>query len=92
MDATGAFAFGGGLTGSDQATVVAPTGSGTTTTDGTFSSAAEQLAGFYIINAADIEEARVWADKVAVATNHPIELRPFHATGRVADHMPGGDG
>ena len=40
-------------------------------------------------NAADLDEALAWAGKVAEATNHPIEVRPFRATGRVADHMPG---
>jgi hypothetical protein len=50
------------------------------------------IAGFYIINADDLEAAFVWAAKVADATNHPIEVRPFFATGRVADQvhdMPG---
>ena len=89
MDAAGAFAFGGALTGTDQSSVFAPADEGATSTDGPFATGNEVLAGFYIINAADIDEAKAWAAKVAVATNHPIELRPFHATGRVADHMPG---
>ena len=86
MDAAGAFAFGGALTGTDQAKVFAPAAA---STDGPFATGNEVLAGFYIINAASTEEAEAWAAKVAAATNHPIELRPFHATGRVADHMPG---
>lgn len=40
---------------------------------------------FYIINAEDDDEARAWARRVAEATNHSIEVRPFAATGLVKD-------
>jgi len=57
-------------------------------TDGPFAEAKEHIGGFYIINADDLDAALDWAGKVADATNHPIEVRPFRATGRVADHAP----
>ena len=85
MDETGTFVFGGGLHGPDAATVV---GTDALMTDGPF--AESNIAGFYVINADDLDAALAWAKKVAVATNHPIEVRPFRATGRVKDHMPGG--
>jgi hypothetical protein len=52
-------------------------------TDGPFVEAKEHIGGFYIINADDLDAAMAWAGKVVDATNHPIEVRPFRATGRV---------
>ena len=86
MDASGTFVFGGALHGADAATVVRSNEGDVVMTDGPFVEAKEHIAGFYIISAADLDEALVWAGKVAEATNHPIEVRPFRATGRVADH------
>lgn len=83
MDANGTFVFGGALHGPDAATVLRPTQGETVMTDGPFVEAKEHIAGFYIINAADLDEALTWAHKTAVATNHPIEVRPFAATGRM---------
>ena len=89
MDASGTFLFGGGLHGPDAATVVRHGDGEAIITDGPFPESKEHIAGFYIIEAADLDAALVWADKVAAATRHPIEVRPFRATGRVKDHMPG---
>ena len=92
MDESGTFVFGGALHGSDAATVVRVSDADTVMTDGPFAESKEHIAGFYVINAADLDAALVWAGKVADATNHPIEVRPFFATGRVADQvnkMPG---
>ena len=52
-------------------------------TDGPYVESKEHIAGFYIINADDLDAALRWASKVVDATNHPIEVRPFRATGRV---------
>jgi hypothetical protein len=87
MDETGTFVFGGALHGPDAATVVRVADGDAVMTDGPFVEAKEHIAGFYVINAADLDEALAWGNKVAEATNHPIEVRPFRATGRVADHM-----
>jgi hypothetical protein len=84
MDRAGAFAFGGALHGPDAATVVrGGTGLDKVTTDGPFAEAKEHIGGFYIVNAASLDEALKWAEKVVEATNHDIEVRPFRATGRV---------
>ena len=93
MDATNTFVFGGALHGADAATVVSQGAGGAVTTDGPFVESKEHIAGFYIISADDLDAALKWADKVSQATGQPIEVRPFHATGRVADHvsqMPNG--
>ena len=85
MDASGTFVFSGGLQlhGPDPATVVRVSDGEVVMTDGPFAESKAQIAGFYIINADDLDAALVWAGKVADATNHPIEVRPFQATGRV---------
>ena len=52
-------------------------------TDGPFAEAKEHIAGFYIINADDLDAALAWAGKVVDAINHPIEVRPFAVSGRL---------
>jgi hypothetical protein len=83
MEASGTFVFGGALHGPDAATVVRAGGGDVVMTDGPFVEAKEHVAGFYIINADDLDAALAWAGKVVDATNHPIEVRPFRATGRI---------
>jgi hypothetical protein len=52
-------------------------------TDGPFVEAKEHIGGFYIIDADDLDAALAWGRKVVEAIQHPIEVRPFRATGRV---------
>lgn len=87
MDASGTFVFGGQLYKPDASTVLRSGKSDVVMTDGPFAESKEHIAGFYIINADDLDAALVWAGKVVEAINHPIEVRPFAATGRVADHI-----
>ena len=88
MTSSGTFLFGGALHGPDAATVVRATDADMLMTDGPFVEAKEHIAGFYVIEAADLDEALAWARRVVDAIRRPIEVRPFQATGRVADHMP----
>jgi hypothetical protein len=90
MDASGTFVFGGALHGPDAATVVRPGEGDLVMMDGPFVEAKEHVAGFYIINADDLDAALAWAQKVVQAINHPIEIRPFRATGRLKDMLPPG--
>jgi hypothetical protein len=83
MEASGTFVFGGSLHGPDATTVVRVNDGDPVMTDGPYVEAKEHIAGFYIINADDLDAALAWARKVADAINHPIEVRPFRATGRV---------
>jgi len=83
MEASGTFVFGGALHGPDAATVARRSDGDLIMTDGPFVEAKEHIAGFYIINADDLDAALVWAGKVVDAINQPIEVRPFRATGRV---------
>jgi hypothetical protein len=80
MRSTGTFVFSGRLHGPDQAAVVTPGEHDPVVTDGPFPEAKEQIAGFYIIDAADHEAATQWAKRVSACINRPIEARAF------ADH------
>jgi hypothetical protein len=79
MQAKGAWVFGGGLEVPDTATVVRATASDVTTTDGPFSEAKEQIGGFWIIEAPDLDAALEWARKASVACRGGVEVRPFQA-------------
>lgn len=77
MKESGAFAFSARLHGTDASTVVRPGDGDLVTTDGPFAESKEHIAGFYIINADDLDAALSWAGKVVNAINRPIEVRPF---------------
>jgi hypothetical protein len=83
MEATGTFLFGGALHGPDASTVLRAGEGDVVMTDGPFVEAKEHIAGFYIINADDLDAALSWGRKVVEAIGHPIEVRPFRATGRL---------
>ncbi len=86
MEASGVFVFGGRLHGPDASTMITPKAGDMVMTDGPFVESKDHIAGFYIINADHLDDALEWASKVVAALNHPIEVRPFQATGKVADH------
>jgi hypothetical protein len=74
----GAFVFKGGMQGgAESATVVRQSGGDFLMTDGPYAETKEHLAGFWIINAADLDEALEWAKLAAVAEQRPIEVRPM---------------
>ncbi len=78
LEDAGAFVFKGGLQGGpESATVVRQSGSDFLLTDGPYTETKEHLAGFWIINAADLDEALEWAKLAAVAEQRPIEVRPI---------------
>lgn len=87
LDTAGAFLFGGRLTDPDAATVVRSRDGDPVMTDGPYIESKEHIGGFYIIEAEDLDEALAWAAKVTEAVGAPIEVRPFQATGKAADHM-----
>ncbi|MGI9022258.1 MAG: YciI family protein [Acidimicrobiales bacterium] len=73
----GAWVFGGGLHAADTATVVRVADGEVLTTDGPFAETKEQLGGFWVIEAADLDAALAWAAKATVACKAPVEVRPF---------------
>jgi hypothetical protein len=57
--------------------VVREQGGELVTTDGPYVESKEHLAGFYIIEAPDLDAALEWGSKVTACINTPIEVRPF---------------
>ena len=77
MKSAGAWVFSARLHDPDTATVVRVSGNEVVTTDGPFVEAKEHLAGFYIIEAPDLDAALGWATKVTTLISSPIEVWPF---------------
>jgi hypothetical protein len=77
MTDAGAFVFQGGLISSESATVVRQSGGDFLITDGPYTETKEHLAGFWVINAADLDAALEWAKLTVAAQQRPIEVRPF---------------
>ena len=79
MRAANALVFSGRLLEPTQARVVRPSKGRRRirATDGPYAETKEQLGGFYILEATDLEAALEWATKVTLAINMPIEVRPF---------------
>jgi hypothetical protein len=77
MSDRGAWVFSARLHGPETATVVRVAGGEVLTTDGPFAESKEHLAGFYMIDAEDLDAALGWAAKVSEAIGRPIEVRPF---------------
>jgi hypothetical protein len=80
MRASNTWQFSGRLHGPDTATVVRKVDGQRVTSDGPFTESKEHLGGFYIIEAADLDEALDWAERTVDATGRPIEVWPFFAT------------
>jgi hypothetical protein len=77
LQETGAWVFAGGLHTPDTATVVDATGAETVTTDGPFSEAKEQIGGFWVVEAPDLDAALALAAEGSAACRGPVEVRPF---------------
>jgi hypothetical protein len=77
MRAADALLFSGRLLPADLANVVRPTRRRIKTTDGPYPETKEHIGGFYIVEAPDRDAALGWAEKVSLAIQTPIEVRPF---------------
>ena len=73
----GAWVFAGGLQPPDTATVVDGRGAEAIVTDGPFAEAKEQLGGFWVITAADLDAALAQAKQASAACGGPVEVRAF---------------
>ena len=78
MERAGAWVFHAGLRPASSATVVRAEGD-ITMTDGPYAETKEQMAGFWIIEAPDLDAALDWAAKASRACERPVEVRPTHA-------------
>ena len=77
LQAAGAWVFAGGLHPASSATVVRSTNGEVSMTDGPYAESKEQMGGFWVIEAADLDAALDWARKGSAACEGPVEVRPF---------------
>jgi hypothetical protein len=77
MKAAGVWVFFGALTDASSATVVRAAEGEVSMTDGPYAEAKEQIGGFTVIEAADLDEALEWARKGSEACMWPVEVRSF---------------
>ena len=73
----GAWVVGAGRHTASTATVVRNAGGEVSMTDGPYAETKEQMGGFWVIEAADLDEALDWAGQCAAACEGPVELRPM---------------
>jgi hypothetical protein len=79
MKAAGVRIFVGGLKPASSArSLRVEPGGKVTITDGPYTEAKEHVGGFWVLEAADLDEALKWGRKAAIACRAPVEVRPFH--------------
>ncbi|MBR7744293.1 hypothetical protein KC207_13445 [Phycicoccus sp. BSK3Z-2] len=77
LQAEGHWVFAGGLHPPSTATVVDGTGADVVMTDGPFSEAKEQIGGFWVVEAPDLDAALALAARGSKACRGRVEVRPF---------------
>ena len=75
--AEGAWVFAGGLHPSSTATVVDGRGGDVVTTDGPYAESKEQMGGFWVLEAPDLDAAIDLARRGSAACHGKVEVRPF---------------
>jgi|SRR5580704_14139930 hypothetical protein len=79
MQAAGARFFAGGLRPVSSAkSLRAQPGGKVLITDGPYLETKEHIGGFWIVEAAGLDEALAWGRKAVVACRAPVEVRPFY--------------
>ena len=77
LQASGSWVFAGGLHPVSSATVVRSQNGQVVTTDGPFAETKEQLGGFWVVEADNLDVALDIAAKGSAACRGPVEVRPF---------------
>lgn len=77
LRAEGHWVFAGGLAWPETATVIDNRSGEAIVTDGPFLESKEYLAGFWVIEAADLDVALALATDGSKACNRKVEVRPF---------------
>ena len=79
MIAAGVRIFVGGLQPASRATSLrAQPNREVLVTGGTYLKTNEHVGGFWVLEAADLDEALTWGRRAVVACRAPVEVRPFH--------------
>jgi hypothetical protein len=76
LQQAGAWLFAAGLRPASSATVVRSAGGDVAMTDGPYAETKEQMGGFWMIEAADLDAALEWAGKASAASETAVEVRP----------------
>lgn len=79
MIAAGVRLFAGGLQPESRAKSLRVASNGEVlVTDGPFAETKEVVGGFWVLEAADMDQALGWGRKAAIACRAPVEVRPFY--------------
>ena len=87
LQEAGVLVAGSALRGVDTATTVRVRQAKRLVSDGPFAETAEQLAGYYLIDVADLDAAIEWAAKVPNVRWGSVEIRPLEPATAVADTL-----
>jgi hypothetical protein len=77
LQRTGAWVFAGGLQPASSATTLRYGVESVSMTDGPYAETKEQMGGFWVIEAADLDAALTLAQNAAMACEGPVEVRPL---------------
>jgi hypothetical protein len=86
--AAGVMLGGEGLQPSNTAVTVQTRGDQVVTSDGPFAETREQLAGYYLVDCRDLDEAIGWASRIPGAQAGTIEVRPVMDYGDAGAESP----
>ena len=78
---SGAMVGGNRLRPTDTATTVRTQNGVQSLHDGPYAETREQLAGYYLVEAADLDAAIGWAKKIPGGPNYAVEVRPVWPVG-----------
>lgn len=78
LEAAGVLLGNNGLAPITEATNVKVRNGRTLVADGPFAETHEHLAGYYLIDVKDLDEATAWAAKIPAAKDGTIEVRPLN--------------
>jgi hypothetical protein len=95
LHASSVFVAGEGLERTPTATTVRVRDGERVVTDGPFADTKEALAGFYLLECANLDEAIGWAAKIPGAKSGSIEVRPvmnYEAAGQAVEAGAGAQG
>lgn len=79
LQEAGAMVGGNRLQPSDTATTIRNVAGSQSLHDGPYAETREQLAGYYLVEAPDLDAAIAWGKKIPGGPHYSIEVRPIHA-------------
>jgi hypothetical protein len=77
LQRTGTWVFAAGLHPTSSATTIRYAEGGVSMTDGPYAESKEQMGGFWVIDAPDLDAALELAKRASAACEGPVEVRPL---------------